>query len=90
MGIVHDVVEQEAQSTYQDICSEEDLPRSVAICPQRRCVAFGCHSGIELHCKSFLNLHYAHQPACASKISKFFLTVMGLLSWFNKMDYVRD
>ncbi|RPA95838.1 hypothetical protein L873DRAFT_1792063 [Choiromyces venosus 120613-1] len=47
--IVHDVVEQEAKSTYRNICSEEDLPRSVAICPQRRCVAFGCHGGIELH-----------------------------------------
>ncbi|PWW72084.1 hypothetical protein C7212DRAFT_366798 [Tuber magnatum] len=49
IGIVHDVVEQETKSTYQNICSEEDLPRSVAICPQRRCVAFGCHGGIELH-----------------------------------------
>lgn len=51
MGLVHDVVEQEAKSTYRNLCSEEDSPRSVAICPQRRCVAFGCHGGIELHCK---------------------------------------
>lgn len=51
MGLVHDVVEQEAKSTYRNLCSEEDAPRSVAICPQRRCVAFGCHGGIELHCK---------------------------------------
>ncbi|CAZ79427.1 unnamed protein product [Tuber melanosporum] len=49
MGVVHDVVEQEVKSTYRNICSEEDLPRSVAICPQRRCVAFGCRGGIELH-----------------------------------------
>ncbi|KAG0639163.1 hypothetical protein HOY80DRAFT_1001223 [Tuber brumale] len=49
MGIVHDVAEQEVKSTYRNICSEVDLPRSVAICPQRRCVAFGCRGGIELH-----------------------------------------
>ncbi|KAK7521750.1 uncharacterized protein IWZ02DRAFT_371662, partial [Phyllosticta citriasiana] len=34
---------------YRHLCSEDDPPRSVAICPQRRCVAFGCSSGIELH-----------------------------------------
>ncbi|KAF2842691.1 hypothetical protein M501DRAFT_965281, partial [Patellaria atrata CBS 101060] len=33
---------------YRHLCSEDDPPRSVAICPQRRCVAFGCSSGIEL------------------------------------------
>ncbi|KAF2740393.1 hypothetical protein EJ04DRAFT_572231 [Polyplosphaeria fusca] len=34
---------------YRHLCSEDDPPRCVAICPQRRCVAFGCSSGIELH-----------------------------------------
>lgn len=34
---------------YHDLCSAEDPPRSVSICPGRRCVAFGCGSGIELH-----------------------------------------
>lgn len=34
---------------FHDICSSEDPPRSVSICPGRRCVAFGCGSGIELH-----------------------------------------
>lgn len=34
---------------YRSLCSSDDPPRSVAICPQRRCVAFGCSSGIELH-----------------------------------------
>ncbi|KAJ4370493.1 hypothetical protein N0V83_005014 [Neocucurbitaria cava] len=34
---------------YRHICSEDDPPRSVSICPQRRCVAFGCSAGIELH-----------------------------------------
>lgn len=49
MGLVHDIVEQEAKCIYRNLCSEEDTPRSVAICPQRRCVAFGCQGGIELH-----------------------------------------
>jgi hypothetical protein len=42
-------VETGSRSLYRDICSEDDPPRSVAICPQRRCVAFGCSTGIELH-----------------------------------------
>lgn len=58
MGLVHDVVEQEAKSTYRNLCSEEDAPRSVAICPQRRCVAFGCHGGIELHCKHIFRIFF--------------------------------
>jgi hypothetical protein len=51
MGLVYDIVEHETKSTYRNLCCEDDLPRSVAICPQRRCVAFGCHGGIELHCE---------------------------------------
>jgi hypothetical protein len=42
-------IENGARSTYRNLCSTEDPPRSVAICPQRRCVAFGCSAGIELH-----------------------------------------
>lgn len=34
---------------YYDVCSAEDPPRNVSICPGRRCLAFGCGSGIELH-----------------------------------------
>ena len=34
---------------YRHLCSEDDPPRNVSICPQRRCVAFGCSAGIELH-----------------------------------------
>lgn len=37
------------RSIYRNLCSADDPPRSVAICPQRRCVAFGCSAGIELH-----------------------------------------
>lgn len=37
------------RSLYRHLCSDEDPPRSVAICPQRRCVAFGCSAGVELH-----------------------------------------
>ncbi|KAL6716188.1 hypothetical protein ACLMJK_005754 [Lecanora helva] len=38
-----------ARSIYRNLCSVQDPPRSIAICPNRRCVAFGCASGIELH-----------------------------------------
>ncbi|KAF7118551.1 hypothetical protein CNMCM5793_008081 [Aspergillus hiratsukae] len=34
---------------FRNICSSEDPPRSVSICPGRRCVAFGSGAGIELH-----------------------------------------
>jgi hypothetical protein len=42
-------IETGPRSHYRNICSDDDPPRSVAICPQRRCVAFGCSAGIELH-----------------------------------------
>ena len=42
-------IETGPRSLYRNLCSSDDPPRSVAICPQRRCVAFGCSSGIELH-----------------------------------------
>ncbi|KAI9832420.1 MAG: hypothetical protein M1819_004409 [Sarea resinae] len=37
------------RSIYRSLCASDDPPLSVAICPQRRCVAFGCLAGIELH-----------------------------------------
>lgn len=59
MGVVCDITVLEAstpmrietgpRSLYRNVCSDDDPPRSVAICPQRRCVAFGCSSGVELH-----------------------------------------
>ena len=64
MGLVHDVAGQEKKCAYKNLCSREDGPRSVAICPQRKCVAFGCHGGIELHCKS----HGDSSPVPANKI----------------------
>ncbi|OCL13150.1 hypothetical protein AOQ84DRAFT_124757 [Glonium stellatum] len=42
-------VETGPRSIYRHLCSDDDPPRSVSICPQRRCVAFGCSAGIELH-----------------------------------------
>ena len=42
-------LEEASRSIYHNLCYAKDLPRSVAICPQRRCVAFGCSAGIELH-----------------------------------------
>ena len=47
---VHTVpVERGTTTIYRHLCAEDDPPRSVSICPQRRCVAFGCSAGIELH-----------------------------------------
>ncbi|KAF2809957.1 uncharacterized protein BDZ99DRAFT_442325 [Mytilinidion resinicola] len=37
------------RSIYRHLCSDDDPPRCVSICPQRRCVAFGCSAGIELY-----------------------------------------
>lgn len=42
-------IETGPRSIYRNLGSVEDPPRSVAICPQRRCVAFGCGLGVELH-----------------------------------------
>ncbi|KAF2266336.1 hypothetical protein CC78DRAFT_155019 [Lojkania enalia] len=42
-------IESGTSTFYRHLCHEDDPPRSVAICPQRRCVAFGCAAGIELH-----------------------------------------
>ena len=36
-------------TVYKGLGSPDDSPRSIAICPQRKCVAFGCRLGIELH-----------------------------------------
>lgn len=42
-------VETGPRSIYRHLCSDDDPPVSVSICPRRRCVAFGCSSGVELH-----------------------------------------
>ena len=42
-------VEKGTRTVYRDVCSSDDPPRSIAICPQRRCVAFGNVAGFELH-----------------------------------------
>ncbi|RAR12752.1 DUF221-domain-containing protein [Stemphylium lycopersici] len=42
-------IESRTSTIYRHLCSEDDPPRSVSICPQRLCVAFGCSAGIELH-----------------------------------------
>ena len=36
-------------AVYNGLGSPDDVPRSIAICPQRKCIAFGCRLGIELH-----------------------------------------
>jgi hypothetical protein len=42
-------VEEGPRSIYRNLCSAEDPPRSIAVCPHRRCVAFGCSDGVEIH-----------------------------------------
>ena len=42
-------IQTQPAARYYSIGSPDDLPRSIAICPQRKCVAFGCKHGIELH-----------------------------------------
>jgi hypothetical protein len=37
------------RTIHRHICSEDDPPRSVALCPQRKCTAYGCSGGIELY-----------------------------------------
>ena len=44
-----DKLEQESKTFFHNLCTPDDPPRSVSISPERRCVAFGCGSGIELH-----------------------------------------
>lgn len=34
---------------YYNLCTEDHPPRTIALCPGRRCVAFGCAGGIEVH-----------------------------------------
>ncbi|KAJ5820427.1 hypothetical protein N7474_006018 [Penicillium riverlandense] len=34
---------------HYNVCSSDHPPRTVAVCPGRRCVAFGSSSGVELH-----------------------------------------
>lgn len=42
-------IEEGLRWVYNGICHPDDPPRSVALCPRRNCVAFGCSAGIELH-----------------------------------------
>ncbi|KIW72316.1 hypothetical protein PV04_00520 [Phialophora macrospora] len=42
-------IETRATAIYTDLGSTEDQPRSVAICPNRKCVAYGCRMGLELY-----------------------------------------
>ncbi|OWP04962.1 hypothetical protein B2J93_7263 [Marssonina coronariae] len=68
-------VESGPRSLYRNLCSEDDPPRSVAICPQRRCVAFGCSSGLELHWVDALTGQDLHRwfPLTAPSDYLFFL-----------------
>lgn len=39
------------KAVYEDLGTSSDPPRSIAICPQRQCLALGCCTGIELFWK---------------------------------------
>ena len=43
------VIQARPAATFYHLGNADDAPRSVAICPSRKCVAFGCRLGIELH-----------------------------------------
>lgn len=47
-------LESPQQIVYRNVCTDEDPPYSVAISPIRRCVAFGCQSGVELYWVRFV------------------------------------
>lgn len=49
IGVQNIPIESGTSTIYRHLCSEDDPPRNVSICPQRRCVAFGCSAGTELH-----------------------------------------
>ena len=40
---------------FRNVCSTDHPPLSVAVSPQRLCVAFGCTTGIELHWKDLVS-----------------------------------
>ena len=42
-------IERGVRRIYKNLCTVYNPPQSVAICPQRQCVAFGCRNGVELH-----------------------------------------
>ena len=42
-------VENSKCTIYRRLCLQDDPPRSVSICPDHRCVAFGSSCGVELH-----------------------------------------
>ena len=63
------------RTVYRAIGAADDPPLSVAICPQRRCVAFGCAAGIELHWIDALTGHDLQRwfPLAAPSDFLFFL-----------------
>jgi len=42
-------IETNATALYTNLGSPDDEPRSVSVCPNRKCLAFRCRMGIELH-----------------------------------------
>lgn len=44
------------KTVYRNVCTEQDPPYSVAVSPNRQCVAFGSRGGVELYWVS-LHIH---------------------------------
>ncbi|KAJ5115316.1 hypothetical protein NUU61_001075 [Penicillium alfredii] len=43
------IVGSSSRHYFHNVCSPDAPPQTVTICPGRRCVAFGCASGVEIH-----------------------------------------
>ncbi|TVY36733.1 hypothetical protein LOCC1_G006417 [Lachnellula occidentalis] len=83
-------IETGPRSLYRNLCSDDDPPRSVAICPQRRCVAFGCSSGIELHWVDALTGQDLHRwfPLTAPSDFLFFLPTRRSIDSAKKLRLI--
>ncbi|TVY33751.1 hypothetical protein LSUB1_G006574 [Lachnellula subtilissima] len=84
------LIETGPRSLYRNLCSDDDPPRSVAICPQRRCVAFGCSSGIELHWVDALTGQDLHRwfPLTAPSDFLFFLPTRRSIDSAKKLRLI--
>ncbi|TVY15076.1 hypothetical protein LARI1_G006132 [Lachnellula arida] len=83
-------IETGPRSLYRNLCSDDDPPRSVALCPQRRCVAFGCSSGIELHWVDALTGQDLHRwfPLTAPSDFLFFLPTRRSIDSAKKLRLI--
>ena len=79
-----------SRSVFRGLGAADDPPLSVAICPQRRCVAFGCAAGIELHWTDALTGHSLNRwfPLAAPSDYLYFLPLRRGLDSAKKLRLV--